>query len=109
MQPSKDCHDLEDVDRYYKIIHYSKTSSDYEVNERYKEKWNASKAKVLKFHPDKSTANIEKYAKAKSIRDKLQAAKEVLCKKDADGCYANRIEYVQKGKTLRHKMKEVSA
>ena len=81
MQPSKDCHDLEDVDRHYKIINCSKTSSDYEVNERYKEKWNANKAKVLKFHPDKTTAERGKYDEAKSIRDKLQATKEDLCKK----------------------------
>ena len=92
MQPNKNCHDLEDVDHHYKIIKCSKTSSDSEVNERFKEKWNANKAEVLRYHPDKVTADRGKYAAAKSLRDKLQAAKEVLCKKDEHGCYANRVE-----------------
>ena len=91
MQPNKNCHDLEDVDHHYKIIKCSKTSSDSEVNERFKEKWNANKAEVLRYHTDKVTADRGKYAAATSFRDKLQAAKEVLCKKDENGCNANRI------------------
>jgi curved DNA-binding protein CbpA len=77
MQPNKNCHDLEDIDHHYKIIKCSKTSSDSEVNERFKEKWNANKAEVLRYHPDKVTADRGKYAAAKSLRDKLQATKEV--------------------------------
>jgi curved DNA-binding protein CbpA len=87
----QNCHDLEDVDHHYKIIKCSKTSSDSEVNERFKEKWSANKAEVLRYHPDKVTADRGKYAAATSFRDKLQAAKEVLCKKDENGCNANRI------------------
>ena len=108
MQPNKNCNDLEDVDGHYSIIECSKISSDYDVKESFNEKWRANKRKVLKFHPDKSTADGQKYAKAKSVRDKLQAVKEVLCHKDADGCYRNRVSYDQKGEKLRQTMREVS-
>jgi hypothetical protein len=99
---------LEDIDGYYKSIGCSKISSDAEVAENFEELWQKARRGVIKYHPDKKTANPTKYQKAKSKFDKLKRTKEVLCTKDNNGCFAERVAYDKKGECFRAQMKQVS-